>query len=37
MTRDDANAAVLASDHRRSAWDVVVAFLPISIFVTLSK
>ena len=36
-TRDGAQAAVLAGDHRRSAWDLVQAFLPISVFVTLGK
>ena len=36
-TEDNLKSTVLASDHKRTSWDILVAFLPISIFVTLTK
>jgi solute carrier family 35 protein E1 len=36
-TRDEVRASVLVAEHRRSASDLVAAFLPISVFVILTK
>jgi solute carrier family 35, member E1 len=36
-TEDNLKSNVLANDHKRTSWDILVAFLPISIFVTLTK
>ena len=36
-TEDNLKSTVLATDNKRTSWDILVAFLPISIFVTLTK